>query len=44
MSKEDLSRKHRQYGTWAFVGFCRNRGIPFEDCYEVVFGKKPKVV
>jgi len=41
-SKKLVAKLRRQYGDRNFVRFCRNIGIPFEDCYEMMFGKEPK--
>lgn len=44
MSKFDLSKRLRQYGAWAFARFCAKRSVPFELCYEVIFGRSPRFI
>ncbi len=36
-----LRKKIRQIGPWAGVRMMRNRGIPFEDAYLVMFDRSP---
>jgi len=45
MSAIDLAyyrRKIKQIGTWTGVRYLRNRGIPFEQAYFVIFGRAPR--
>ena len=44
MSKFDLAKRLRQYGSWAFARFCAKRSVPFEVCYEVIFGRQPRFI
>lgn len=44
MSKFDLAKRLRQYGAWAFARFCAKRSVPFEVCYEVIFGRQPRFI
>jgi len=36
-----VSSLRKKYGDHNFVRYCRNLGIPFEDCYEMMFDKLP---
>ena len=38
------SQALRQWGYSAFARHCAKLGIPFEDCYEAVFGKEPRTI
>lgn len=42
-TKEQADKFIRQWGRDAFVRHCKNLGIPFEDCYLMVFGVMPKL-
>ena len=37
-------KARRQIGDYAFVRYCRNIGISFEDCYVLMFGKEPRII
>lgn len=37
-----LQKKIHQIGPWAGVRMMRNRGIPFEDAYRVMFDREPR--
>ena len=40
----DLSKKARIWGHWAFARYCCKRDIAFEVCYEAIFGRKPRII
>jgi len=47
MSAKDLAfyrSKIKQFGTWAGVRYLRNRGIPFEQAYFILFGRAPRQI
>jgi len=37
-----LAKTIHRMGQWAALRHCRNIGIPFEDCYWMMFGRFPK--
>lgn len=36
-----VSKLRKQYGDYAFVRYCRNIGMSFEETYFEMFGKMP---
>lgn len=47
MSVIDLAfyrRAIRRMGVWAGTRYMRNRGVPFEHAYLVLFGRRPRPV
>lgn len=42
-TKKLVAKLRKQMGDRMFVRYCRNLGIPFEDCYEYMFGHPPKM-
>lgn len=41
MSQEDISRAVNRFGIYSGVRYLRNKGVPFEQAYFAVFGRKP---
>jgi len=39
-----LSMLHRRMGSWAFVRYLRNQGVPFETTLFIVTGRRSAVV
>lgn len=35
------NKRIKQWGYSAFARHCRNIGVPFDDCYWMIFGKYP---
>lgn len=47
MSAQDVSfyrKKLKQFGAWVGVRYLRNRGIPFEQAYFIVFNRPPRLI
>lgn len=43
MSMFDMKRALRRYGNWAGVRHLRNRGVPFDDAYQAIFDRPPRL-
>lgn len=49
MSRLEILKKRARFmsrtlGMRCAAGFLRNRDIPFEDAYEILLGRKPRLV
>ena len=47
MSTKDVSSYRKivkMIGVWTGARFLRNKGVPFEEAYEIIFGRKPRVI
>lgn len=40
--REYFAKTVKQVGIWAGSRHLRNRGVPFEQAYEIIFNRKPR--
>ena len=39
----DVTGLEDDWGHWAFARYCAKRQIPFETCYQIIFGRLPRI-